>query len=78
VRWALLACGLVAVLSSALCTSFHFPEADGGVGRYTIGLGLALEPRLPEWIYILQFSVPMGIGLVFALVYRPQQPVQTT
>ncbi|MBN1589961.1 MAG: hypothetical protein JW888_10635 [Pirellulales bacterium] len=66
-RWALLACGLVAVFSFGFNSSLLLPETPGGHGQYTVGLGISPDTLRLEWIYVVQFAVPLLIGLLFVL-----------
>jgi hypothetical protein len=76
-RWALVACGLLAVFASGLQTAWEWPTA-GQQGRYTVGFGANLSPHVPEPGYLLQFAVPLAVGIAFTFFWCRRRPPELT
>ena len=72
IRWALPACLLVAWFSSLLQTTMQLPQIAGERGLYTVSLGFTLFPQLPKPICVLQFVVPLVVGLFLVFLYAWQ------
>ncbi len=65
-RWALAACGLVAVLSAGVQTQLTLSDVPGE-SAYRVAFGLPLGLSIPSMTTIVQFAIPLAIALILGL-----------